>query len=622
MAELSHALRYARCLPQRFKDANSIMGPNRTTRVILAVVFAGLILTPLALKRLSARREAGLSTADPQSAIARYGVHFEEVSRAAGINFVHQAPTLDPKLDHIMPQIASMGAAVSIVDFDRDGWFDIYATNSGEGSKNALFRNQKDGTFKDVASDIGLADVNQSGTGVSMGAVWGDYDNDGYEDLFLYKWGRPELFHNDAGRAFTRVTDKANFPSWVNANTAIWFDYDSDGKLDLFLGGYYPEGVDLWHLKDTRMMPESFEYAQNGGRKYLFHNLGNGTFEEVSQKLGINTRRWALAAVAADLRGTGRPDLFIANDYGVSELFFNDGKQFREGGKQAGVGFSPKSGMNAAVGDVLNDGKYSIYVSNISEEGVLIQGNNLWMPRQGTSGDTLQYENLARDMNVEIGGWSFGAQFGDLNNDGNQDLYLVNGYISADRNKNYWYDFSKITGGNSTIISDAANWPAMEGRSLSGYQQKRVWLNDGSGRFVNVAQAVGVNDIHDGRSVALVDLWNRGALDVVVANQKGPLLIYKNNATANNKWIAFELEATASNRSTIGTEIRLFWNGKQQVQTVEGGSGFCAQNQRRLHFGLGKNPTVEKAVIRWTSGRVQTIENPKIGEIHKVKEPA
>jgi enediyne biosynthesis protein E4 len=209
-----------------------------------------------------------------------------------------------------------MGAAVSIVDFDRDGWFDIYATNSGEGSKNALYRNQRDGTFKDVGSEVGVADVNQAGTGVSMGGVWGDYDNDGYEDLFLYKWGRPELFHNDGGRTFTRVTDKANLPSWVNANTAIWFDYDNDGKLDLFLGGYYSEDVDLWHLKNTRMMPESFEYAQNGGRKYLFHNLGDGSFEEVSQKLGINTRRWALAAVAADLRGTGRPDLFIANDYG------------------------------------------------------------------------------------------------------------------------------------------------------------------------------------------------------------------------------------------------------------------------------------------------------------------
>ncbi|HEY6120860.1 MAG TPA: VCBS repeat-containing protein, partial [Pyrinomonadaceae bacterium] len=450
-------------------------------KILLAILFAALIATPVVLRRLSAQRQKSLLTADAKSALNRYGVYFEEVSHRVGVDFLHKAPTLDHKLDHIMPQVASMGAAVSIVDFDRDGWPDIYVTNSGEGSKNALYKNQHDGTFKDVASEVGLADLNQQGTGVSMGAVWGDYDNDGYEDIFLYKWGRPELFHNDTGKAFTRVTEKAGLPNWVNANSAIWFDYDGDGKLDLFLGGYYPEDVDLWHLKNTRMMPESFEYAQNGGRKYLFHNLGGGAFEEVSQKLGIDTRRWALAAVAADLRGSGHPDLFIANDYGISELYFNDGKQFREVGKRAGVGFAPKSGMNAALGDVLNNGTYSIYVSNISEEGVLIQGNNLWMPKEGTTGESLQYENLARDMDVEIGGWSFGAQFGDLNNDGNQDIYLVNGYVSADRSKNYWYDFSKITGGNSSIISDAANWPPMEGRSLSGYQQKRVWLNDGSG---------------------------------------------------------------------------------------------------------------------------------------------
>jgi len=596
------------------------MSGRTLARVVLVIVFISLLAVPLVMRRLAVRRAQLNNAAGETAALRRYGFHLDEVSNAAGINFKHQAPTLDHQLDHIMPQVASMGAAVSIVDFDRDGWPDIYATNSGEGSKNALYRNQQNGTFKDVAGEVGLADLNQPGTGVSMGAVWGDYDNDGYEDVLLYKWGRPELFHNDAGKTFTRVTDKAGLPSWVNANTAIWFDYDGDGKLDLFLGGYYPEDVDLWHLKNTRMMPESFEYAQNGGRKYLFHNLGNGAFEEVSQKLGIDTRRWALAAVAADLRGSGHPDLFIANDYGISELYFNDGKQFREVGKRAGVGFSPKSGMNAAVGDVLNDGQYSVYVSNISEEGVLIQGNNLWMPKEGTTGESLQFENLARDMDVEIGGWSFGAQFGDLNNDGNQDLYLVNGYVSADRSKNYWYDFSKITGGNSSIISDAANWPPMEGRSLSGYQQKRVWLNDGSGKFVNVAAAVGANDEYDGRSVALVDLWNRGVLDVVVANQKGPLLIYKNDATQDNKWIDFELEGTVSNRSAIGTQVKLFWNGKQQVQTVSGGSGFCAQNQRRLHFGLGKNPRVEKAEIRWPSGKTQAIENPAIGQVNRVKE--
>ncbi|HSE20229.1 MAG TPA: CRTAC1 family protein [Pyrinomonadaceae bacterium] len=591
-------------------------------KVILIVVFVGLIALPIILRRVSMRQQQSLATTDGQSATARYGVYFQEVSRQIGINFTHQAPKLDSKLDHIMPEVASMGAAVSIVDFDRDGYPDIYVTNSGEGSKNALYHNEQNGQFKDVANDLGIADVNQANSGVSMGAVWGDYDNDGFEDLFLYKWGKPELFHNEGGKSFTRVTDKAGFPTWVNANTAIWFDYDADGKLDLFLGGYYPEDVDLWHLKNTRMMPESFEYAQNGGRKYLFHNLGNGLFEEVSQKLGINTRRWALAAVAADLRGTGRPDLFIANDYGISELYVNDGKQFREVGKDAGVGFSPKSGMNAAVGDVLNSGKYAIYVSNISEEGVLIQGNNLWVPKEGVTGDAVQYDNLARDMDVEIGGWSFGAQFGDLNNDGNLDLYLVNGYVSADRNKNYWYDFSKITGGNSTIISDAANWPPMEGRSLSGYQQKKVWLNDGSGKFVNVATAVGVNDNNDGRSVALVDLWNRGVLDVVVANQKGPLLVYKNAATTDNKWIDFQLEGSATNRSAIGAQVKLFWNGKQQIQSVSGGSGFCAQNDRRLHFGLGKNPTVEKAEIRWSSGKVQVIDKPLLNDINKVKEPA
>ena len=592
----------------------------KTARILLTLVFIALLATPLAIKRLSAGREIPRGTLDTKAAVARYGFYLEEVARSSGVNFIHQAPTLDRQLDHIMPQVASMGAAVSIVDFDRDGWADIYVTNSGEGSKNSLYRNMGDGSFSDVAAKLGVADLNQAGTGVSMGAVWGDYDNDGYEDLFLYKWGRPELFHNDAGRAFTRVTDKAGLPSWVNANTAVWFDFDSDGLLDLFLGGYYAEDVDLWHLKTTRMMPESFEYAKNGGRKYLFHNLRNGLFEEVSQKVGIDTRRWALAATAADLRGTGHPDLFIANDYGISELYVNDGKRFRDFGRQAGVGFSPKSGMNAAVGDILNQGQYAIYVSNISEEGVLIQGNNLWVPKQGTAGDSLQYDNLARAMDVELGGWSFGAQFGDLNNDGNLDLYLVNGYVSANRNTNYWYDFSKIAGGNSTIISDAAHWPAMEGRSLSGYQQKRAWLNDGTGKFINVAQAVGATDTYDGRAVALVDLWNRGVLDVVVANQRGPLLIYKNTVTPDNQWIDFELEGTASNRSAIGAEVRLFRNGQQQVQQVSGGSGFCAQNQRQLHFGLGKQPRLEKAEIRWPSGKVETIKTLVAGQRYKIKE--
>jgi hypothetical protein len=598
------------------------MTAHRIARALLALFFIALLATPFVIKRISAGREADRSRADAKTALARHGFYLQEVSQAAGISFIHQSPKLDSKLDSIMPEVASMGASVSIVDFDRDGWPDIYVTNSAVGSKNALYRNMHDGTFKDVAGDLGIADVNQPSTGVSTGAVWGDYDNDGYEDLFLIKWGRPELFHNDHGHGFTRVTEQVGLPPWINANTAIWLDYDGDGLLDLFVGGYYSEDIDLWHLTTTRIMPESFEYAKNVGRKYLFHNLGNGKFEEVSAKLGINSRRWALAAAAADLRGTGHPDLFVANDYGVSELYFNDGRRFREVGEQTGVGFAPKSGMNCAFGDILNQGRYAVYVSNISEDGILIQGNNLWVPKEGTAGDAVKYQNLARDFGVELGGWSFGAQFGDLNNDGTLDLYLTNGYISLDRNRSYWYDFSKVAGGNSTIIGDAKNWPAFDGRSLSGYQSKRVWLNDGAGKFVDVAQAVGATDIYDGRSVALVDLWNRGVLDVVVANQNGPLLLYKNTVAPENEWIEFELEGTSSNRSAIGAQVTLFWNGQKQVQEVSGGSGFAAENDRRLHCGLGANPQIDKAIIRWPSGKLQTIDKPAANQLHKMKEPA
>jgi enediyne biosynthesis protein E4 len=591
-------------------------------QTILTVIFVCLIATPLVMRRISARYAAAARTKlDTQESLVRHGFHLQEVSHAAGIDFVHQAPVLDAKLAHIMPEVASMGASVSVVDFDRDGWPDLYVTNSAIGSRNRLYRNMHDGTFKDVAGELGVADVNQSGTGVSMGAVWGDYDNDGYEDLFLIKWGRPELFHNDQGRGFHRVSEVA-FPPWINANTAVWFDYDGDGLLDLFVGGYYPEDVDLWHLTTTKMMPDSFEYANNGGRKYLFHNLGDGKFEEVSAKVGIDSRRWALAAAAADLRGTGHPDLFVANDYGVSELYLNDGKRFEEAGKRTGVGFAPKSGMNVSFGDIFNQGRYSIYVSNISEDGVLIQGNNLWVPKEGTGGGHLEYTNLARDMGVELGGWSFGAQFGDLNNDGALDLFLTDGYVSLDRKRNYWYDFSKVAGGNSTIIGDAKDWPSMDGRSLSGYQQKHVWLNDGAGKFVDVAQSVGVTDVYDGRSVALADLWNRGVLDVIVANQRGPLLLYKNTVAPENEWVEFQLEGTKSNRSAIGAQVTVEWNGQKQIQQISGGSGFAAQNDRRLHFGLGKNPIIASAVIRWPSGKIQTLRGVVPGKLYKVKEPA
>lgn len=590
-------------------------------RTILILFFIGLIAVPVVISRRAAENKAGAVQLSEQSALARYGFYFTNDTAKAGIHFIQHGPVLDKKLAAIMPEVASLGASVSIVDYNDDGWPDIYVTNSCSGCMNALYRNNHDGTFTNVAPELGIANVNQPGTGVSMGAVWGDYDNDGYPDLFLIKWGKPMLFHNDHGHGFTDVTAESGLPKWMNANTALWFDYDHSGKLDLLIGSYYPDNIDLWHLKTTKIMPDSFEYANNGGGLHLFRNMGNGEFKDVTQEMGLTGHRWTLAAGTADLTGNGYPDLFIANDYGINELFFNNGKRFYNVSKQSGVGFSPKSGMNVSFGDVFNQGQFDIYVSNISEPEYLIQGNNLWVPKSGTSGMSLQYVNMARALGVELGGWSFGAQFGDFNNDGNLDLFLTNGYISLDRNRSYWYDFAKVASGNSTIIGNAANWPAFDGRSLSGYQEKRVWLNDGDGHFENVARAVGVTDRYDGRSVAVADLFNNGELDVVVATQNGPVILYKDHANPANQWIEFKLEGTRSNEEAIGAELTLYWNGEKQLQEVQSGSGFAAQNGLRLHFGLGTDPHIEKAVIQWPSGIVQTVKNLTPDKLYHIKEP-
>ena len=286
--------------------------------------------------------------------------------------------------------------------------------------------------------------------------------------------------------------------------------------------------MNLWKLADTKMMPESFEYANNGGRKYLFRNLGGGRFEEVSARVGLISRRWALAAVAADLRGTGYPDLFIANDYGVSELFINEGGRFREVGREAGVGYAPKSGMNASVGDVLNQGQ----ACHLRVEH--LRGRHPAPGQQplGADGRTRRavpnYENLARAMGVDLGGWSFGAQFGDLNNDGFLDLYLVNGYVSASRDDSYWYDYSKVAGGHQRrhlgrgeLAGDGHAQPRRLSAEAGLDQRRRGPLRrrraDGR-RHRSLRRPLGRARRSRGR----------GALDVVVANQRGPLLLYRN----------------------------------------------------------------------------------------------
>ena len=583
--------------------------PNRprpaVRRAIIAVPFVAAILLAMRLNEAPGRAVADA---------ARPGFTLRDETAAAGIRFVHRRPGFDPLIAGVEPHVAALGASVSVADFDGDGWPDLYFTSSRFGEPNALYRNRGDGTFEDVAAAAGLAGLNRPGEGVSMGAVWGDIDNDGREDVLVYRYGYLALFRNVDGRRFEEITERAGLRRWVNSNGAIWLDYDRDGLLDLYVTAYFRD-VDLWRLQTTRIMHDSFEFATNGGKNLLFRNVGGGRFEEVTDSLGVGTTRWTLAAASADFNSDGWPDLYLANDYGPEELYLNDrGRRFVL--TTAGLESESKSGMSVTLGDAYNRGRLDAFVTNISERGYLFQNNNL---RLNEMAESRRFRNVAEGA-IADAGWAWGAQFADFNNDGSNELFVANGFISGDRSRNYWYSMSKIAGANGRFFEDARSWPPFGDASLSGYERSRVYLNRGVAGWADVAEAVGVHDLYDGRAVAVADLANRGALDVIVANQNQPAVLYRSYPDSANHWIAFRLVGTRSNRSAIGAEIVVEAGDLVQRRVVDGGSGFASQNDRRPHFGLGTREWVDRVVIHWPSGRRQLLSRPPVDRVVDVVE--
>ncbi len=261
---------------------------------------------------------------------------------------------------------------------------------------------------------------------------------------------------------------------------------------------------------------------------------------------------------------------------------------------KAGLESESKSGMAVALGDAFNRGRLDAFVTNISERGYLFQNNNLRLNGMPEAG---HFKNVA-DPQVADAGWAWGAQFGDFNNDGTNELFVANGFISADKGKSYWYSMSKIAGANGRLFEDARSWPAFGSTSLSGYERSRVYLNRGLAGWVDVAEKVGVSDDYDGRAVALADLRNRGAVDVIVANQNQPAVLYRDYPDSANHW-----------------------TGLTQRRIIDGGMGFASQNDRRLHFGLGRREWVDRVVIHWPSGTTQMLQHLAVDQFHTITEP-
>lgn len=535
-----------------------------------------------------------------------------DTSRRAGVAVTHQKVVLDHQLDNIMPWMASVGAAVAAADYNNDGFIDVFVSSSGRNAACHLFHNNGDGTFTDVAQRAGVANLNEEG-GV-MDAVWGDFDNDGWPDLYIVKWSAPNrLFRNNHDGTFTDVTTSSGTGDRGNGNAAIWFDYNGDGLLDLYVGNYFPP-VDLWHLHTTLIMHDDFEHARNGGRNVLYRNNGNGTFTNVAPELGVDDPGWTLDVGACDLFNTGHLDLYLANDFGQDMIFKNNGNGTFTNVTAQAIPIDTRKGMNVDFADLDGDGYPDIYVANITKPGYLVEGNFLWHNnRNGT------FTDYAPALGVDNGGWGWGAKFVDLDNDGEMEIVALNGFVSAGPG-DYWFELGTMATTPGIVIQDARNWPPIGNNSISGYERSRLFVKQGD-HYVDIAEEANMTDLYDGRGLCIADYDNDGLPELFVANQGAPFLLYKNYPQHPNHWLGLRLIGSGrSNRDAIGARVTLTAGQRRWVKWVDPGSGYGSQSDRRLIFGLGQLKHVDSIEIRWPDGYVEHTGNVAIDSYHTLKE--
>lgn len=523
-----------------------------------------------------------------------------DITQSTGVKFFHLSA---PDNKYI---VESMSGGVALIDYDLDGWPDIYFTNAptvemalaGKKARGALYHNNGDGTFTEVTDKAGLGDA-----GWAMGACVGDYNNDGWPDLYVTAFGPNTLYRNNGDGTFTDVTREARVgdPRWSTG--CAFGDYDGDGWVDLLVANYvdfrlgdlpkFGEGANCQY---RGLAVQCGPKGLKGAGDALYHNNGDGTFTDVSKAAGVSDPNgyYGLGVVWADLNEDGRPDAFMANDTTPNFLYRNEGQgRFSEIAYVAGAAVSengtPQACMGIALGDYLHAGRLSLFVTNFSEEY-----NTLYRNEGKLTFTDVTYASGTASSSLPYVGW--GAGFFDLDNDGWLDLLVVNGHV----------------------------YPQVDTRDIgTKYRQpKLLYINKRDGTFREASRDVGpaLSVPRVSRGAAFGDLDNDGDIDIVVGDLDGPPMILRNDGGNRNNWITFELRGARGNRLALGARVKVVAGKLSQVDEVRSGDSYLSQNDFRLHFGLGKAERVDRVEIRWPSGKTETLQNLAARSFYSVKE--